>query len=1001
MRKRYHYLFLSCFIAFIALVFNIAKADDVIYINDTLTNRNITTHVEHAKGYEKASWPWDINENDWHKHHAETLSFLSSDNSYTDWYRFTVNNKSGQTQRLVLQINNSFLSIVDFFVINSRGATEKVIYTGLDRGLASKPIPAGNFVFPITIKNKDVNQIYFKVKSHFNSTPEIKLIDQNIYNRVDAIEKIVNGMISGILVLVCLYSIVMFLFIREVRFVYYALFTSSLTVCMWLTGSYMTVLSRIISEFHIINIFIVSNFAMQLGLLLLISEVIYSKFSRRTLVTIISFSILLISFAVASWFIPVSMSLHLIIVSLVLMLLWAVSLLVVALKQNDLIHFGYVCSLICFLIGCAIPFLSLEGILNGDIYTKATFFVVSISAGMVVSIALGYRTYQEKMNRIKLVKGAKLRNLRYIKMINFASEGMFIISVEGEIKHLNPAFCKLLGYENLSALNARRIYSFQSLCVDPREFEMLVSSLLTKNTSKQNSNNNKRSFTLNFQILDEYDEIITVKREMLLKHATGENILVQLSIHISEEMTGGFVIEGEAVDLSRNENIRNQLDFVSNHDETTGAYNRRYMMTALEELYKIRQSQSQVNGRDYLTFIRVGNFKYINEASGYKVADNLLKSIVNYLKDHVKEGFDVIKLNRDEFAVLMRDVFIDEVLSYIEQWRDNLSHIRYKWNGHIYNIVVNFGLVDVVLGENSVSNLLSYADTACNIAREVGPNTIHIYRHSDSKLVYYKEAMLKNTEILRAIDSNFAYAVTQKIENTKTSNSEIKQHFISPRIKTSNDQIITPLEFIGEKDEFNIMPTIDEWLINGLVATFMQNQEFRDSSDRFFITLSYSTICDISIQNQIFSLLKNSHGFASKLCIILDEYQISFHKKVVTDFMMNLKKLNVSFCLGNFGVGSSSYVLLTQLPFDSVCVCPKFVDNICDNKSHRIFVKALCELGHDLKKDIFVSNVSSLEEYQLLQSINVDYCFGKYFTSTQLFEFVNKRTSIISSEELK
>lgn len=197
------------------------------------------------------------------------------------------------------------------------------------------------------------------------------------------------------------------------------------------------------------------------------------------------------------------------------------------------------------------------------------------------------------------------------------------------------------------------------------------------------------------------------------------------------------------------------------------------------------------------------------------------------------------------------------------------------------------------------------------------------------------------------------------------------------------------------------MPTIDEWLINGLVATFMQNQEFRDSSDRFFITLSYSTICDISIQNQIFSLLKNSHGFASKLCIILDEYQISFHKKVVTDFMMNLKKLNVSFCLGNFGVGSSSYVLLTQLPFDSVCVCPKFVDNICDNKSHRIFVKALCELGHDLKKDIFVSNVSSLEEYQLLQSINVDYCFGKYFTSTQLFEFVNKRTSIISSEELK
>lgn len=959
---------------------NIVYAVPTIYLNDFLTNRNITEHVDKVSGFDEALWPWEIPQKNWsNKPQNRHFDFLRVQEFYTQWYRFKIENTSGDNQNVVFTLNNSFLNVVDVFIINSNGAIEKVWYTGVERGLATKPLSSSNYSFPFSINNRDNKEVYVKVRSHFNAVPKLEIQEQNVYNRHDAIEKVINGIVSGILFLVCLYSVIMFIFIREFRFGYYAILTLSITLCLWLTGSYMTILSRIVSEIDIVRLFLISNFLMQLGLLLTVSDLIFSKFSKRAKYATTIFAFLLFLGAVTSSFISISTSLHLVIVAFLILLLWSIYLIWVSLKQRDLIHLAYVIILVIFLVGCTIPFLCLEGILSEDIYAKATFFVVSVLASIVVAVSIGYRTYQEKRNRIIITKNANLRNRRYLQMLNFVSEGMFIVSIEGELKQVNPALCKILGYESLTDMNENRIYSFQSLCQNPRDFEILISSLLARiEKCKQSQDPNEHAKI----------ETIVEKREILLKHISGKPLTVMATVRLGEDINGTFIIEGEAVDLTTSEDYRNQLDFVAHHDEVTGVFNRRYMISTLTQIFTLKEKSGSGIGRDYLCFIHLDNFKYINESTGHSAGDDLVKAVVNYLKKFVKETFEIVRLNSDEFAIIMCDTYMDETLSYVEKWRYGLSHLRFMWGDNIYTIVVNIGVVDIYEAKNSISNLLSYADIACNLAKDLGPNTIHIYSQENSKINLYQESLNKTTQILRSIDSREIFAVKQKINLLDTEQSDEEFIEITTRIKNEKNEVLDPVVLIGDKDEFNILPTIDEWLISGWGKTFLSNpQDFR-LLNRAFISISYSTICDIAQQNKIFNYLKANSEFSHKLGFFLNEVQIGNKLHVVKFFMEKFQELGVVFALDSFGEGIGSFDLISKLPFSYVRITKKFTKNLTNNENNRFIIKSLGDLVRGLGKKSIVYEVLGSKEEKMFKSLGVDMIEFSLDNSVNNVEFV-------------
>ncbi len=960
-----------CFVftlLFVLSWFSSAMAIPVVYVKDSLTDLNISEEVEVLQGHSAATWPWEVQSSKhWHKQENSYFNFLNNANTTTTWFRFAVRNRSGDDQTLILSVDSNFLNIVDLYVRNSRGALERVWYAGLDRGLATKPYPSGTFSFPIYILNRDSKYIYCKVNSNYHGPLDIKLANQDVFNRQDTIEKVVNGIIMGMLLLVCLYSLAMFIFIHEIRFMYYSLFTFSLICCLLLTGSYMTLLAPIIANVGTISLFTCTTFTMHLGLLLTMSNFMTTK---NKVVHGLLWSVAggLLLCAILTWFIPSYVTFKLLLVSLGIMLIWAMCMVISALRVHNLVNFGYGVSAVCFIGGCTIPFLCAIGVLVGDIYSKITFFSVATSVGIVFSLMLGWRTYQEKMNRMSVLKNAILRYRRYLQLLNFSSDGLFSLTIEGELKQVNPAFCKMLGYSGIQDMYTNGVYTFQALCVNSREFENLVSSILGR------IDNDKVAQDIS------YLDTITEKQELQLIHISGRYVSVMVSIRLSEDINGMYTIEGEAIDQTTNEEYQSQLEFVANHDEVTGVFNRRYMMTSLKNVYKQKADQGTGMGCDYLCFLRIDNFKFINSVTNHAHGDEVLRSVVNCLQRELKEGHELIRLNSDEFAIIMPNSYVDETLSAAEKWRAELLKLRFSFDNELYSIVVNLGFVDFAEADN-ISTLLSYADTACNLAREQGPNTIYIYSQARVKSISIQKQVRMISKVLRAIDRNAIYATRQQIVNCSTQQQQQVSYEFFVRIRDEKNESYEPAMFLNDVKRFNVMPKLDEWMFNNLVHAYaIDNYKLMQSISILFINLCYESLCDTSIQNRLYNLLNQYKKVAVKMCIELNESQLARHSQFVSVFMKRFAVLGVKFALCDFGIGGCSCALLSSLPFSYVKITTELTKDIDKNEKYQIAVKGIVAIAKGLKLGTLATKVETASEFKVLADLGVDYCQGCYLS---------------------
>jgi diguanylate cyclase (GGDEF)-like protein len=90
---------------------------------------------------------------------------------------------------------------------------------------------------------------------------------------------------------------------------------------------------------------------------------------------------------------------------------------------------------------------------------------------------------------------------------------------------------------------------------------------------------------------------------------------------------------------------------LSLHDDLTGLYNRRGLLTLAEQL--IRESERQRVGFD-VVFADLDGFKRINDTFGHPEGDHALRETATLLRRTFRDSDIVARLGGDEFAVLVR-----------------------------------------------------------------------------------------------------------------------------------------------------------------------------------------------------------------------------------------------------------------------------------------------------------------------------------------------------------
>lgn len=135
-----------------------------------------------------------------------------------------------------------------------------------------------------------------------------------------------------------------------------------------------------------------------------------------------------------------------------------------------------------------------------------------------------------------------------------------------------------------------------------------------------------------------------------------------------------------------------------------------------------------------LLYIDLDDFKSINENFSFDMGDEFLKIIANRLKQCVREGDSVSRLEGDEFGIILSPIHQDYDARVIADKIFASLTEPVLLSGHSLQIDCNIGISfypDEGIDEaDSVEILIQHADMAMYLAKEAGKNTYHIYSES-------------------------------------------------------------------------------------------------------------------------------------------------------------------------------------------------------------------------------------------------------------------------------
>ncbi|CAK8719822.1 Response regulator receiver modulated diguanylate cyclase [Candidatus Electrothrix laxa] len=169
-----------------------------------------------------------------------------------------------------------------------------------------------------------------------------------------------------------------------------------------------------------------------------------------------------------------------------------------------------------------------------------------------------------------------------------------------------------------------------------------------------------------------------------------------------------------------------QLKRLSTHDDLTGHYNRRHLVTSLEqEFVRCRRHGTELS----LVMLDLDHFKNINDNFGHEFGDYVLKEFSALLRETVRESDLVFRFGGEEFIVLLPQTAVDGAAKTAEKIRRNCAERVIDNGKHAVKITVSIGVTSYNKELHQTTDcMIAFADEALYQAKDYGRNRVVIHQ---------------------------------------------------------------------------------------------------------------------------------------------------------------------------------------------------------------------------------------------------------------------------------
>lgn len=581
-------------------------------------------------------------------------------------------------------------------------------------------------------------------------------------------------------------------------------------------------------------------------------------------------------------------------------------------------------------------------------YRWVTYLLSVLLVGYVTAVLLRLRRRTRELNRA--VKALATEKELAQVTLHSIGDGVITTDAKGDVDYLNPMAQQLTGRTNESAKGAAvdEVYKI---------VDELTGSVLehpVRQCLEQGSTEPSRHQVR--LVGDSGNEVPVVHSVAPIRGHDGSILGTVLVLH----------------DVSQESELKRQLSYQATHDTLTDLVNRREFEQRLGEAIRDVCGEDVVHA---LLYLDLDQFKVVNDTCGHRAGDELLKQLSSLLREQIRGSDVVARLGGDEFGVLLHNCPLSKANAIAEKLRRTVFDFRFNWEGRDFRIGVSIGLVMIDKESKDSDEVLSIADVACYAAKDAGRNRIHQYQASNIDLAQRRKEMNWVNRIHKALEENRLLLYRQSIQPLREGETEI-MHEVLIRMWDNEGILVLPDAFLPAAERYDLMPTIDRWVVSNTFAYIAKNSLSPGSNESWAINLSGQSLSDGSflafVQEQFWA-----HAVPPERVIFeITESAVISDLRRAKGFIKALQALGCRFSLDDFGSGLSSFTYLKNLPVDYLKIYGAFVREIDKDPIDYAMVEAINWVGHVVGIKTIAEFAETDAVLDRLQRIGVDFAQG-------------------------
>jgi diguanylate cyclase (GGDEF)-like protein/PAS domain S-box-containing protein len=845
------------------------------------------------------------------------------------------------TQRYFLSIGNPHLDIVDVYVLDERNRILSSYPMGASRDNSARPYLHRLFVVPLDVPLDQPLNLYFRV---LDDGPLV--FPMELYSAAELVAQEqrsigVFAFLSGTLAIMAVYFLVTYTLLRSpVRFWFSVASAGYLLLFLNIQG--------LISQLSGISAYISHITTCLCGLLLFTLAKITFAILEKVPSYYRYFLYILALTTVASTLVLTSYQQILMIAIAGVISVVMIAVLSLFYRDKDKAMANRI-----FALGIAV--IIVTSLVHLALYLKGAEFSQPLSLTLstviilgIVLIAVAIAAHEKVLSfRQQATLHNTIGELQlYLDLFRDSAEGRYLSTPKGTLLKVNHAMCTLFGYDNEEQMLAG-IDTTAKFYADPQDRELLLGELQrdTKVLGK---------------------EIRGLRKD-------GSQFWFSISAQRKQnDKSAEKIIYGSVFDISQRKKSDMSLAYLATHDALTGIYNRQEFENKLRNaLLHAPMQQTELT----LLYIDIDQFKVVNDTCGHKAGDLLLKQLADMLSKIVAQQGILARLGGDEFGILLQGDDAQNTYMLANKLLIGVQEFRFTWEKQIFTLCVSIGQVSWQPQISNYEQLLSMADSACYMAKELGRNQIHTYSAEDQHMLRYESELAWLSQIQHALQNDTFELFFQKyLPMTKVENGH--HYEILLRMRDDNNELILPSVFLPAAERYNLSPRIDRWVIETYFQWLVHNPLHQQALFRCNINLSGHSLGDKDLKLFILNAFEKYAVPYDKICFEITETMAILKMDETLEFINTFRQLGCKFALDDFGSGFSSYNYLKNFPVDQVKIDGHFVKDILIDTVDLAMVKSIKDVATAMGIETIAEFVESKEIMVQLGKMGVDFAQG-------------------------